>query len=97
MGSRARKKLERQIYKLSGANYGAVELHRHLNGADECKRPLKGSRSKALAAKCFAGNNVKIGNDSSAPEAVLYKKDVLAVLQRQLTMDLSQDVFSSLK
>lgn len=78
------------------ANFGAGELCRHGTGVDDCKALLENSRADALAAKGFEKIIVRTRSGSAVSTAVLYKNDVLAVLRRQMTIGLSQDVVFSL-
>lgn len=56
---------------------------------DDCKRLLKESTDKALAAKGFEKKIVRFGSGFSMSGVALYKKNVLAALRRQMTSDLS--------
>lgn len=62
---------------------------------DDCKWLLESSREEVMAAKGSAEKIMRIGSVSVTSGAVLYRTDVLAVLQRQITMNLSQGVLLS--
>lgn len=82
---------------VSDASFDALKLRRLVKGVDDCKRLLKSSREKALTAEGSGTENVAIGSGSSLSKAAPSKDDVLAVVRKQMTMGLSQNLFSALR
>lgn len=80
---------------VSGADFDAAELCRHVKKVEDCKRLLKDSRNETRAAKGFAKQIVKVRSGFVVSEAVLYKENVLTVLRRQVTLGFPQDVLFS--
>lgn len=62
---------------------------------DDRKRTLDDSSNEKLAREGFAKEIVSSESGSSVCGAVLYRKDALAVLKRQVSMRSSEDVFYS--
>lgn len=84
------------IFQLvSDADFDARNLRWYVKTVDDCNRLLKDRKDQALAAKDRPKKIVNTTSGSSMPRAFLYRKDVLAILRRQMTMDSSQDVFFS--
>lgn len=59
----------------------------------DCKPEVEDSRDEKLAEEVFSEETVKSGSRSSVSGALLYRKDALAVLGRQLATGSLQDVF----
>lgn len=81
----------------SNANLDAGEIRRHINRAPDCKLALDNSMNWSIAGEFFEKIFVQSGGDSSASEAVLYKKNVLVVLRRQVAVSSWKDLFSTCK
>lgn len=71
------------------------ELRRHITRTDDCKQILDDCREGKVAVEGIAMNVVKGTSSSPETEAVLNKKNVLAVLRRQNGTSSSKDVFFS--
>lgn len=95
MSSRARNEIRNTIQPVFGASFDAEELCRHVKGADDCEGLLDDSPDEAQTANGLAKNIARIGNGFLVLEAVIHKKDALAVQRTQMTKGASQVVFSS--
>lgn len=95
MNRKAQKRVEKIIQVVAFASFDARKLLRLVKKVDDCKSLLEDSSDETLAAEGFAKKILKTGRPLSRLGAFLYRKVVSAVLRRQTTMALSQDVFFS--
>lgn len=89
VSKRARRGVENIIQLVSEASLDLKELCWHVNGVGISKLLLEDSRDEALTVKSFAKCVMRTESSSSASGVALHKKDVLAVLWRQMKMGLS--------
>lgn len=66
-----------------------------MNEIDDCKRILKDRKYESLAGEGFTTKTVKSGSGPLLSEAVLYCKEALAFLKKQMAMSSLQDGFFS--
>lgn len=97
MYGEAAKEAEHINSLVSDPIFDAGELCRHVNQIDDRKRILHDSRDEKQAEKSFWKDIVRSGSNSSPIGAMLYSKDVSAVLRRQMATSLSQEDFSGRK
>lgn len=74
MNRGARNKVEHIIQLVSGANFDAGELHRHVKRVEVCKRLLVHSNEGALAVESFLKKIIRTGSGSSVSRAAFQKK-----------------------
>lgn len=89
--------LENIIRIVSDASFDAGGHCRQVKNTDDRKRMLEDSRNWTLAGESLTKKIVETGSRSSVSGAMLYRKDVLAVLEKEKAMGLSRDVFFNLK
>lgn len=92
-----REDVKNVIRVVSEAGSDPDQLLRHVEILDSCKRILDKRRDEKPTVQVIKKKNVKNRRDSSVSGAVLYKKGVLAVFQRHMATNSSQNVFSSLQ
>lgn len=80
------------IQLVSENRFDVGDLRWHVKRIHDCERLLEDSKNETLAAKGYAKKIVRTGRGSSASGAILYRKDVLAILRKQIMMGLSQSV-----
>lgn len=88
----ARKGVQTITTLISDAGFKANELRGNVRRTDDCRRKLNHSRGEKLAEEGFGKETAKSGR-AHHNKTVLYKKNVLAVLQAQMAMSSLQDVF----
>lgn len=93
---RARKEVGNVVRLVSDAKFQTSKLCQYMKKTDDCKRILDDSKSEKRPGQGSIKKFFEIESGLLVSGAVLYKKDALAVLRRQMAMPSSQDaLFSS--